>query len=276
MVDTLLKHIDFLQNTITTLVGKALPQPNPPAMVNHPICNHSQTVTPSSIPTMLQPKEQHIPATPLSPLQQQQQPPQPKPPTSEASLPSSSPTKKAKQHSKKQVLIVGDSMLNCIEEKDMRRDAFVRVRNHPGATVEDLADHIRAHTRHVKHDGVIILAGTNDISRNNHESNKDNPKRDTSAHMQELIKQIKDCTSPDTHIAICQVTARKDKPGIMKDVNELNQKFKLLAQREQVGFVSTSYFRQEHCGKKGVHPSEEGIDIIFETLEKYVRKISRL
>jgi len=128
----------------------------------------------------------------------------------------------------------------------------------------------------VKHDGVIIMAGTNDLSINNRDENKSNPKRDTSTHMQDLIKQIRSCTSPETHIAICQITARKDKPGIMKDVNELNQKLKLLAQREQVGFVSTSYFKQEHCGKKGVHPSEDGIDIIFETLEKYVRKISRL
>ena len=224
---------------------------------------------------MLQTNQQQMPATPIAP-QQQQQPLQQKTPTAASMPPSTSPPKKAKQFSKKQVLIVGDSMLNCIDEKDMRRDAFVHVRNHPGATVEDLADHVRAHTRHMKHEGVIIMAGTNDISINNLNENKDTPKRDTSTHMQELVKQIKACTSPDTHIAICQVTARKDKSWIMRDVSELNQKFKLLAQREQIGYVNTGHYKQEHCGKKGVHPTDDGIDIIFETLEKYVRKISRL
>jgi len=85
-------------------------------------------------------------------------------------------------------------MLNAIDEQDLRRNAFVRVRNHPGATVEDLIDHVRAHTRHVKHDGVIIMAGTNDISRNNLEENKNKPKRPTTAHLAELVKDLKQTT----------------------------------------------------------------------------------
>ena len=168
---------------------------------------------------------------------------------------------------------MGDSMLNCIDEKDLRRNAFVRVRNHPGATVEDMGDHIRAHTRNTKHDAVIIMAGQNDISLNNQKENINKPKRKTADHMTKLIHQVKQ-SAPDAHIAIVQVTARKDKKGIMKQVIELNQELKQVVQREQVGFVSTSFYQTEHCGMKGVHPNAKGVDLLYETLDKYVHKIS--
>ena len=256
-INILLKHIEFLQNTITTLVqNMRLPSPQP---IIAPQTPHSNTLSPEPRPS-------------TSAVPQPQ--PQPFSQPSALSAVSSTPQQPEKiKKPQKQVLIVGDSMLNCLDEKDMRRDAFVRIRNHPGATVEDLVDHVRAHTRHVKHDGIIIMAGQNDISRN---QDKNSPKRDTMAHMQELVKQLKACSPTNAHIALCQVTARKDKPGIMKDVSEMNQQYKQFAQREQIGFVSTSHFEPRHTGKKGVHPNERGIDILFDTLSKYVNKISRL
>ena len=167
-------------------------------------------------------------------------------------------------------------MLNCIDETELRRDAFVRVRNHPGATIEDLIDHARAHTRHVKHDGVIIMAGTNDISQNNMEANKNKPNRPTTAHLSELIKELKQQLPAESHIAICQITSRKDSVKAAKDVQRMNEEFKLLAEREHIGFVHTSQFTKDHTGKKGVHPNDRGIDKLHETFEKYVRKISKL
>ena len=167
-------------------------------------------------------------------------------------------------------------MLNSIDEKKLRRHAFVRVRNNPGATVEDLKDHVKALTRHVKHDAVIIMADTNDISLNNEGVNKNKPKRDTAAHLKELVHQLRESTFPDCHIAVCQVTARKDKPGIMKDVADLNQKFRLVAQQEQIGIVNTGHFQTTHTGQKGIHPNDAGLDVIYETLGKYIHKVSRL
>ena len=61
----------------------------------------------------------------------------------------------------------------------------------------------------------------------------------------------------------------------MKQVNELNHQLRSVAQQEQVGFVSTSYYQPEHCGAKGVHPNQKGVDILYDTLDKYVRKIAR-
>ena len=274
VVAALLKHIDFLQNTITNLISnsKAVP-PNPPTALHPPLTQPAAKptqlktnscaippVTPVAVPTSAKPSAN--PATNL--------------PTNPPANPSANLSPSAQKYSKKQVLIVGDSMLNCIDEQDLREDAFVRVRNHPGATVEDLLDHTRAHTRTIKHDAVIIMAGTNDISANNMKENKDKPKSDIVTHMHYLIKQLKASTSPNAHIAICQITARKDKPNIMKDVSELNHQLRQVAQREQIGFVNTSHFLPRHTGKKGVHPNDDGLEIIYSTLEKYVRKVSHL
>jgi len=257
LVAALFKHIEFLQGTITSLINKQ-------TSTNIPLNQHPTTTLISSNTSPNVPSA----APSSSPPQSQPEKPAVKPPLKENPTP--------QQKAKKQVLIFGDSMLNAIDEKELRRHAFVRVRNHPGATVEDLKDHLRAHTRHVKHDAIIIMAGTNDITLNNSEENKGKPKRDTSKHLQELIQLAKENSTPGAHVAVCQVTARKDKQGIMKDVIDLNQKFRHVAQQEQIGFVSTGHFLTSHTGKKGIHPNESGLDVIYNTLEKYVYKVARI
>lgn len=288
IVDTLLKHIEFLQNTITKLVeSKNLPVP---------VCLHASPQTTNSSDSK---------PSPLSTIKHQSPPPAQllKTPSIALTIPThskaaassdtppietaapetaSQPSERRQDNNarnnqmRKQVLIVGDSMLNVINEQDLRRDAFVRVRNHPGATIEDLIDHVRAHTRHVKHDGVIIMAGTNDISLNNLDENKSKPNRPTTTHLSELIKELKQTLPAESHVAICQITARKDSAKAMQGVNKLNAEFKLLAEREHIGYVNTSHFTKDHTGKKGVHPNERGLDELHNTFEKYVHKISRL
>ena len=80
----------------------------------------------------------------------------------------------------------------------------------------------------------------------------------------------------EAHIAVCQITARKDATKAAKDVQKLNAEFKLLAEREHIGYVNTSQFTKYHTGKKGVLPNERGLDKLHETFEKYIRKISYL
>ena len=254
VVTALSNHITFLQQTIATLISnKNTPTP-PPFILPSPV------IPPTLLQTALSSQKTQ------SGLPTNQTPPAEMPPR-DSNLPPSPPQESPKP-AKKQVLLTGDSMLNPIDEKELRRDAFVRVRNHPGATVEDMSDHLRAHTRNVKHDAIIFMAGQNDISRNI-------PSKQSAENLTKLIQQAKQSAAQNAHIAIMQVTARKDKKGIMNKVNELNREFRQVAQREQVGFVNTSFYQPEHCGIKGVHPNGKGVDILYETFEKYIRKISR-
>ena len=69
------------------------------------------------------------------------------------------------QHIRKNVAIIGDSMLNEIKQSEMRHKHNVQIQNHPGATSEDIIHHVRAHARK-KPDTIIITVGHNDITEN--------------------------------------------------------------------------------------------------------------
>ena len=261
VVNLLMKHIEFLQNTITLLVNK-LDSHSSSNPIAHPI-----SIQPPPIQTD---QRMHH----LSNAEQIQPPPPPAPPSPPSAPPPPPPS--PRKFTKKQVLLTGDSLLNNVDEQKMRRDAFVRVRNHPGATMQDMIDHVRAHTRHVSHDAAIILAGANDVSINNMDSNKNKPKLATEDHLTTLIRELKQQLPNGAPITVCQMIVRDDNAKAASDAKELNAKFKMIAQREQVEFLETKQFKKEHLGKKGLHPSASGVHKLSEILRDHIKKISQV
>ena len=78
------------------------------------------------------------------------------------------PQKQAKvTRERKNVFIIGDSMIEGLAERDISKDHNVKVRPQPGCTTEDIEDHINP-------DAIIIHSGTNDAT--NDKSNKPNKK----------------------------------------------------------------------------------------------------
>ena len=61
--------------------------------------------------------------------------------------------------------MVGDSILNGIEERGLSKKHRVRVRPHSVANSEDLTDHIKPIIRR-KPDALIMDIGTNDLAYN--------------------------------------------------------------------------------------------------------------
>ena len=62
------------------------------------------------------------------------------------------------------VSIIGGSILSGIDERGLSNKYFkVRVKNHPGATTEDVCDHLKLEIRK-KPDVVIIHAGADDLT----------------------------------------------------------------------------------------------------------------
>ena len=60
-------------------------------------------------------------------------------------------------------MIVGDSMLNGITEHGLDKRHRIKVKAHPGATLQDILDHIKPTVRR-NPDVLIIHAATNDIT----------------------------------------------------------------------------------------------------------------
>ena len=64
---------------------------------------------------------------------------------------------------RKSVIVIGDSLLNGIDNRGLCKHHNVKVRPHPGVTTRDIADHVKPVARR-KPDMVIIHCGTNDLT----------------------------------------------------------------------------------------------------------------
>ena len=97
--------------------------------------------------------------------------------------------------------------MNGIDQHGLSNESFkIRVKNHPGATTEDICDHLKPEIRK-KRDVVIIHAGTNDLTNNS--KSLENYKRMTDSVRFKL---------PIWKLAISNVITRKDKNEINKKV----------------------------------------------------------
>ena len=104
-------------------------------------------------------------------------------------------------------------MLNGINE-GLSDDRYkVKVKNHSGATTEDICDFIKPEVRKKKTDMIIVHAGTNDITNNT--KSFENYKKITDTIKSKLL---------NCKYAISNVVIRKDKPDIEKKVIEVNSK----------------------------------------------------
>ena len=72
---------------------------------------------------------------------------------------------KTNKRKKIRVEILGDSMLNGVQEKELNKNADIniKIRKYPGASSTDILDHIRPSLRK-EPDQIIIHAGTNDLT----------------------------------------------------------------------------------------------------------------
>ena len=70
----------------------------------------------------------------------------------------------AKEPARKKVAIIGDSLLNVLEENKMKRRHDIQISPHPGTSSLDISDHIKPIMRR-NPDCVNIHTGTNDITK---------------------------------------------------------------------------------------------------------------
>ena len=154
------------------------------------------------------------------------------------------------------ITVVGDSILNGIEEKGLSKRHRVRVRPHPGANSEDLTDHIKPIIRR-KPDALIIHIGTNDLT-----SNIDSVKQ-----LKSTIKSIRNGT-PHTKIAVSLLTPRNDIQDGNKKVDQLNRKLRALCVEEKVKILDNSNIDDSCLGIRKLHLNKQGKSMLAMNLIK--------
>ena len=68
------------------------------------------------------------------------------------------------KNSRRQIFIIGDSMVKHINGPGISKNDQVQVKTHPGATTDDIIDYIKSTIRQ-KSDIVIVHSGTNDLTK---------------------------------------------------------------------------------------------------------------
>ena len=154
-------------------------------------------------------------------------------------------------------ILMGDSILNGVTERNLSNDRSVKVRKFPGATVDDLRHHalpiIRKQPKHL-----IIHAGTNDAVKF------------TSRDILKKLLQLKSFIQeklPDAEIIISTPTLRSDNVKaaltIRQSTNHLiNLKIDILDNRNITGNLS----------KRGLHLNQSGSNLLTKNVISKLRK----
>ena len=174
-----------------------------------------------------------------------------------------SPIKKSlsvnKNHtqSKKNVTIIGDSMLNGINEKGFKHNK-VKVRAHPGATSEDLYHFIKPSVNK-KPDIIILHAGTNDIP--NDLKTIDNIKK-----IDDYIK----VNSPATKLVISNIITRNDKTGYRDKVIKMNERISKFCEKNEIGLVDNINIDATCLGAQKLHMNKKGNSYLANNVIKFL------
>ena len=160
---------------------------------------------------------------------------------------------------KKRVVIIGDSMVNNIQENGLNKHHDVQIKRHGGATTLDVKDFIKPIVRR-KPDLIIIHAGTNDLT---------NEKINTAENLTEIIESARE-VSPETEIVISSVITRQDKPGMPKKVKNLNKTINEVCEKHNIKVMSNSSVGGDCLSLKKLHLSQKGNSAFARNFLKFI------
>ena len=169
--------------------------------------------------------------------------------------------KKQNKQDTLKVEIIGDSMLNGLNDKGLNKFGNVKTRKYPGCTTKDLIHHAIP-TIEKKPNVIICHSGTNDITN----------KVDTISNYQIIVNKIKK-VSPHTKIVISSVITRKDKPNHDAKVTELNVKLKKFCDDNLVDYISHDNIEETCLSFKKLHLNKKGNAFLAKNFINYVNSI---
>ena len=143
------------------------------------------------------------------------------------------------------VEIIGDSILNNINARNISKKGNVKVLNHSGAISKDLKSHIIP-TINRKPNVLIIHIGTNDLVN----------QEDTIANLETTVNRVKR-KSAHINIVMSSLLIRKDKLGIDKEVLTLNEKIKMFCNDNLVKYLSNDSINGSCLGRGKLHPNQK-------------------
>ena len=136
---------------------------------------------------------------------------------------------------KKNIVVIGDSIIKNVNGKDVSRHDSVKIRPHPGASTEDLINHIKPA---ISKNPVIVLihTGTNDLQNNCNIVKK----------AKKLVSAVKEIDKDNSvKIYFFSIINRED--DVFKDkINHVNNKLKNCSNSAGMDFTDNANILMDH------------------------------
>ena len=158
---------------------------------------------------------------------------------------------------KKNIILIGDSMLNGLHEKGFKNHK-VTIKAHSGATTDDIYHHIKPEINK-KPDVIIIHSGTNDLPSDM--KSIDNLKK---------IHDYLNAHSPTTKLVISAITTRKDLPGMENKVKLMNDRIKKFATNNTIALINHNNIDDSCLSTKKLHLNKKGNSYLANNFIKYL------
>ena len=155
---------------------------------------------------------------------------------------------KTNKRKKVRVEILCDSMLNGIQEKGLNKNADIniKIRKYPGASSNDILDHIRPSLRK-EPDQIIIHAGTNDLTSDHNYLN----------NVKKIVKMVRE-TCKNTKLCFSSLICRNDLKDIDEKVKKTNTHLENYCKQQNLDFIDNSNIKKSDLNSRGLHLQERG------------------
>ena len=163
---------------------------------------------------------------------------------------------------RKKVIILGNSVLNGINEKGLSKKHNVKIVNKPGTTSKQLLLDDLDNLIKYQPESVIIHAGTNDST------NGINLLNNGKKIVKELTTKL-----PKVKIAFSELITRKDKKNLDKNVTETNKRLKNYCRQKDIDYIDNSNITEDSLGIKKLHLNRKGNSFFAKNLLKYLNNV---
>lgn len=168
-----------------------------------------------------------------------------------------------KAQDKKNVVILGDSMIKSVQGWKMSKAKRVISRCFPGSTVKDMVHYVKP-TLERNPDELIIHVGTNDLVSKDAET--------VIKEMTNLASQVRSQCS-NTKITFSSIIARNDEKVCDSKVQKVNDMMKQSAIKNNWSFIDNSNITKDCLNQGGLHLNKKGSGKLIMNLITYIKSI---
>ena len=171
-----------------------------------------------------------------------------------------------KTKSSKEVLILGDSMVKHIDEKNISRAAKMKssCKTYSGATVEKLQDHLESEWCNdgEHYEAIVLHVGTNNL-----------PDEEADAVANKMESLIIKAKNHADNVGVSSVVRRYDYQVLPSKITSLNNSLQQLCTKHQVSFIDNRNIDKSLLNKSNSHLNRNGDRVLGQAFCSYLKSL---